>query len=219
MAFIGNDIVDLTDPGNIGKSRDNRFLQRVFTGPERESIAAAADPDKVMWAFWASKETAYKVVRKINPLVASTPRLYPVALSPGNQGSTQSGMVYTPQGPVVIRVSIAGDYLHCIGASPLPGAPNPLIDVLDRIIWRVERLSPAQDGGEYDPSTAVRLSAGRHLAKLLHVSATDIDIRRFQNAHGWGPPTPYLEEKQAPFDLSFSHDSTLFAYAMIPSSS
>ncbi|MFH1079892.1 MAG: 4'-phosphopantetheinyl transferase superfamily protein [Pseudomonadota bacterium] len=209
MAFIGNDIVDLTDPGNIGKSGDNRFLQRVFTIPERERIAAAGDPDAMMWMLWSVKETAYKVVRKIDPLAASTPRLYPVLLSPGDHGPIRSGMVHTPKGPVVIRVSVAGEYLHCIGAAPLP-------DILDHVLWSVDRLTPAGGGGDHSPSTAVRRHARLRLAALLHASAADIAIRRCQDIHGWGPPQPYLNEKPAPFDLSFSHDGAFVAYAMIP---
>ncbi|PKN59834.1 MAG: hypothetical protein CVU53_06220, partial [Deltaproteobacteria bacterium HGW-Deltaproteobacteria-11] len=190
--------MDLTDPGNIGKSGDNRFLQRVFTLPERERIAAAGDPDAVMWALWAAKETAYKVVRKMNPLAASTPRLYPVLLSAGDHGSIRSGMVCTPHGPVCIRVSVAGEYLHCIGASPP--------DILEHVLWDIKRLPPAEEGGDHDPSMAVRRLARRRLAELLHASAADITIRRFQDSHGWGPPRPYFRGKPAPFDLSFSHD-------------
>lgn len=162
-----------------------------------------------MWMLWAAKETAYKVIRKIDPLVVSTPRLYPVLLSPGDHGPTRSCMVYTPQCPVVIRVSVAGEYLHCIGAAPLP-------DILDHVLWSVDRFTPARDGGDHDPSTAVRRLAGRRLAELLHISAADIAIRRCQDGHGWGPPRPYFNGKPAPFDLSFSHDGAFVAYAMIP---
>jgi hypothetical protein len=209
MAFIGNDIVDLTDSGNMGKSRDKRFLQRVFTEAERACITAAAAPDVILWALWAAKETAYKVVRKIDPSVASTPRLYPVVMSPDEHDPARSGMVYTPQGPVVIRVAIAPDHLHCIGATPLPG-------ILDHVLWDVERLCQAEDGGDPDPSLAVRRLAGRRLAALLDVSEADIAIRRCQDIDQWAPPAPYLGEKSVPFDLSLSHDGAFVAYAMIP---
>lgn len=208
MAFIGNDIVDLTDPGNIGKSGDKRFLQRVFTPPERECIAAAGDPDTMMWALWSAKETAYKVVRKMNPAAASTPRLYPVLLSPDDQKRTLSGMVCTPHGPVVIRVSVAAEYVHCIGST----SPR---DILDYVLWSVEHLSPAA-GSDCDPSMAVRMSARLRLATLLHALAADIEIRRFQDNNGWGPPRSYLNGNPAPFDLSLSHDGAFIAYAMIP---
>jgi len=209
MAFIGNDIVDLSDSGNMGKSRDKRFLQRVFTEAERACITTAAAPDVILWALWAAEETAYKVVRKIDPSVASTPRLYPVVMSPDEHDPARFGMVYTPQGPVVIRVAIAPDHLHCIGATPLP-------DILDHVLWGVERLCQEEDGGDPDPSLAVRRLAGRCLAELLHASSADIAIRRCQDIHGLGAPRLYLKGKRAPFDLSFSQDGAFVAYAMIP---
>ncbi|MBA4395845.1 MAG: hypothetical protein C0394_00425 [Syntrophus sp. (in: bacteria)] len=209
LTFIGNDIVDLTDRGNIGKSKDNRFLQRVFTHPERERIAAAGSPDTVLWTLWAAKETAFKVARKMNPLVASTPRLYPVDLSPGGHGPIRSGMVCTPHGPVAIRVSVAAEYIHCIGSTMPP-------DNLDRVLWSGERLPPEEADGDHDPSAAVRRYARLRLAELLRVSAVDVAVRRRQDMHGLGPPRFYLNGKPAPFDLSLSHDGAYVAYAMIP---
>jgi phosphopantetheinyl transferase (holo-ACP synthase) len=208
MAFIGNDIVDLTDPGNIGKSGDNRFLQRVFTDAERACIAAAAAPDVMLWALWAAKETAYKIAAKVDLQAVFTPRLYPVVLAPGDQGATRSGTVETPQGPVSVRVSIAPDYLHCIGTTPLPG-------ILDHVLWDIERLSPAKQGGDHDSSLAVRRLAGRRLATLLDVPVVDIDIRRVQDIDKWGPPITYVEGQPARFDLSLSHDGVFVAYAIM----
>lgn len=209
MVFIGNDIVDLTDPANIGKSGDDRFLQRVFTEPERKSIARADDPDVMLWALWAAKETAYKIASKINILSVFTPRNYPVVLSPVNHGPTRSGMVHTSEGPVTVRLLIERDYLHCIGATALSG-------VLDHVLWDIERLSAAGRGGEHDLSAAVRQFAGKRLAVLLHVSEADIDIRRIQDMDKWGPPLPHLEGQCIPFDLSLSHDGAFVAYAMVP---
>ena len=209
MAFIGNDVVDLTDPGNIGKNRNNPFLQRIFTNAEREYIAAAAEPDVMLWALWAAKEAAYKVASKTDLLAVFTPRLFAVNLFPGDHGQIRSGMVYSPHGPVVIRVTVAPDHLHCIGATPLPG-------ILDHVLWDIERLSTSEEGCDQDPSMAVRRLAGRRLAELLHVTAADIDIRRFHDIDKWGPPTPCLDGQPVPFDLSLSHDGAFVAYAMIP---
>jgi hypothetical protein len=75
---VGNDVVDLKDPENQGKSGDERFLARVFTFEEREQIAQAAAPDTLLWSFWAAKEAAYKAVSGGDPPVCSIPRRYPV---------------------------------------------------------------------------------------------------------------------------------------------
>jgi hypothetical protein len=210
MTFIGNDIVDLTDPGNIGKSRDLRFLQRVFTDAERTCIVAADEPDVLLWALWAAKETAYKIASKTDILAVFIPRLYPVVLSSGDDKPTRSGWVDTPKGPVVVRVAITPEYLHCIGATQYPG-------ILDDVLWEVERLPPPAADGHYDPSTSVRRLAGRRLAKILDRPAADIDIRRFNDIDQWGPPAPYIEGQAAAFDLSLSHDGAFIAYAMTPS--
>lgn len=152
---MGNDIVDLTDSVNIGKSGDNRFLQRVFTPPEREVIAAGSDPDVILWALWAAKETAYKIVSKFIQLADSIPRRYPVVLFTGDHGPARSdsvcGMVFSPHGLIAIRLNIAADYLHCIGAA------SP--DVLDHVLWGTDRLPPVEDGDDSAPDGGSRFSA------------------------------------------------------------
>ncbi len=67
MRGVGNDVVDLKEPDNRGKSGDERFLARVFTAQERELIAQAAAPDTLLWSFWAAKEAAYKAVSGGDP--------------------------------------------------------------------------------------------------------------------------------------------------------
>ena len=80
MDYVGNDIVDLTAPYVREKSRDVRFVTRVFTKDERNLISGASAPDQVLWSLWAGKETAYKVIQKMNPGITSAPGKYNVAL-------------------------------------------------------------------------------------------------------------------------------------------
>ena len=61
---VGNDVVDLSDPRWAHKEGDERFLARVFTPSERRAIEAAPDPARALWAHWAAKEAAFKVVSK-----------------------------------------------------------------------------------------------------------------------------------------------------------
>ena len=80
MPGVGNDVVDLKDPENIGKNRDDRFLCRVFTAGERELIASVPSPDTLLWSLWAAKEAAYKAVSSADPAVCSIPHRYRVVL-------------------------------------------------------------------------------------------------------------------------------------------
>ena len=65
--MIGNDLVDLRARESAGRSRDARFVARVFTAREAELIARSSSPDAALWMLWAAKEAAYKVAKKLHP--------------------------------------------------------------------------------------------------------------------------------------------------------
>ncbi|MDX1568780.1 MAG: 4'-phosphopantetheinyl transferase superfamily protein, partial [Longimicrobiales bacterium] len=65
MSRVGNDVVDLRHPRCQGKSRDRRFVERVFTFEEALVIYESEDPDRAVWRAWAAKEAAFKVVSKL----------------------------------------------------------------------------------------------------------------------------------------------------------
>jgi len=63
VTAVGHDLVDLTRPRARDRAGDVRLLRRVLTETERARVAGA-DPkgaDRVLWAFWAAKEAAFKV--------------------------------------------------------------------------------------------------------------------------------------------------------------
>lgn len=158
----------------------------------------------MLWALWAAKETAYKAARKADVTAVFLPRLFHVVLAVDDKGHADSGMVHTPYCPVAVRLYTAVDYVHCIGATPLPG-------MLDRVVRDIERLAPT--ASNHDSSTAVRLLARRNLAGLLNVPEEKIDIRRWIDM--WGPPVPYIDGRPLPYDLSLSHDGAFVACAMV----
>ena len=114
---VGNDIVDLTDPDNKGKSRDSRYASRVFTPAERKRIESFPEPDVLLWALWAGKEAAFKVLAKKNPALPFIPRNYEVHLDDyGLRGTSTDagtcnphveGAVLTPEGAVPLRFIVA----------------------------------------------------------------------------------------------------------------
>jgi phosphopantetheine--protein transferase-like protein len=91
-AWIGNDVVDLAEPGVAGKEQDRRFMDRVFTPEERARILDAAAPTIALWKTWAAKETAYKVASKIREGLVFRHRAFEVSpeLEP------QSSVLVTP---------------------------------------------------------------------------------------------------------------------------
>ncbi|HMA66939.1 MAG TPA: 4'-phosphopantetheinyl transferase superfamily protein, partial [Desulfosalsimonadaceae bacterium] len=71
MLCAGNDIVDCSSPAAQGKARSARFVRKVLTGDEQARLAAAQDPDRLLWAFWAAKEAAYKAASKMVPAISA----------------------------------------------------------------------------------------------------------------------------------------------------
>ena len=205
--------MDLTDPQNMGKSRDTRFINRVFTLHEQELISRAENQDAVLWALWAGKEATYKLVKKHNPSATSVPRLYKVSLDcaegsvglcPGSDAIT--GFVDTPYGRIEIKVFITSDYVHCIGTTSTP-------DEMDALVWHVDRISPDSQASPDYESAFVRKALKLRLSAYFDECAEDIEIRRVNSSYGLGPPFVCIKGEPAAIDISLSHDGLLAAYA------
>jgi phosphopantetheinyl transferase (holo-ACP synthase) len=216
LIHIGNDIVDLTDPHNMGKSRNPRFVNRVFTTSEQGQIFNSANTDTMTWAIWAGKETAYKIVSKCDPSASSTPRLYEVSLDCTDKfsksdafpagGSSISGSVDTPYGQIYIRIFVTCDYVHCVGAT----AP---LETTDAVVWHVDRISPDSEVSPAYESMFVRDALKKHLSAYVDESPEDMEIRREKGTNGLNPPFVYLNGRRDEIDISLSHDGAFAAYA------
>lgn len=198
MLFIGNDVVDLTDPENIGKSRDQRFVRRVFTLEEEKIIRCAADSDRILWILWAGKEVAYKIVQKINQCISSIPRLYRVHLAV-KQGAVCYGNVETPICLINIKTFSDKKHVQCVGIPAIHGKQN-------KYFWKTGIVAISSP---YE-MTGVRDSIVRCLADYLHLMPDKIDIRKNKET---GIPYVYIHGIKSAIDISFSHDGRFFAWA------
>jgi hypothetical protein len=217
MKHVGNDIVDLKAPSAIKKSRDTRFVQRVLGTAEMERVLASDQPDSLLWAFWAAKETSYKVVSKSYPGVSSAPRRYPVCMSPDRTGDAASGIVHTPCGTIPVKWLFTDDYVHCIGAD----AEDPAAaGRLDRIESGLSRIDTRGETGSWslqgEESIQVRRHAAVHIASHLSRDPDDICIKRAKGPGGMGPPVACVEDEPDEIDVSLSHDGRFLAYAFLP---
>jgi len=78
--LIGNDIVDLRDADAQPGARHPRFDARVFCAAELAALAASSAPNRLRWVFWAAKEAAYKVARKLDAASVFSPSQFAVEL-------------------------------------------------------------------------------------------------------------------------------------------
>lgn len=209
MPHVGNDVIDLTNSGNIGKSRDVRFISRVFTSGERDCIFRSSNPDETLWTLWAGKEAAYKVMVKTDPLACSIPRAYPVELDKRENRPFRSGTVSTPAGTVWIRVFRKDGALHVIGMNACPGNPEEVVEGVESL----NSLEPDAASSPDRESYLARAFLLRRLSKFLERKPHEMEIRRLKENRGLGPPRLYIQGKPFGVDISMSHDGRFVAYA------
>jgi phosphopantetheinyl transferase (holo-ACP synthase) len=204
---MGNDVVDLAAPGNLGKSADGRFCGRVFTAEERALIAGAARPDTLLWAFWAAKEATYKAVSRGDPAVCSIPRQYRVFLDTGNEAGTAArlaGKVITPRGELSLRVAVTADWVHALAAESE--------EDIERICQQVELREGT--GSDVNPSAFVREALLREIARFLDCAAGDLSVVKGPGAPG--VPCVLFRGRLLAVEVSLSHDGRFAAFAFDP---
>jgi len=207
IPYVGNDIVDFSAPGAVGKHCDERFLARVFTGYERRLIEDNHDPDRMLWTLWACKETAYKAVVKFHRRISWAPARYKVHIEEAGSRRTVGGVVDTPAGNILVEAGIEGDSVHCIGTS------GTLCD-LKSIVLDVKRL--IRNGSvPPDLSKEARALIVECLASHGAGGKGSIEILRPRGPEGLNPPIVSIDGRIAPIDISLSHDGMYVACAFI----
>ena len=233
MPPVGNDIVDLKEPDNCGKSGDNRFLGRVFTPEERDRIVGAACPDKLLWAFWAAKEAAYKAVSRDDPSICSTPRRYHVALDDrimdqpfSDVEEVTGGIALGGQGAGKAIDVAAGSEDRLAGRVITPkGVAALRIMVTDEYVhalaaagdgdlatldYRVHRMDVEKEAG--GASVFVRRQLLQEIALRLKCSIEDLKIRN--EPLDRGAPSVFLRGRPLAAEISLSHDGRFTAFAL-----
>ena len=224
--WIGNDIVDLAEPGVAGKEGDRRFMDRVFTPAERAHILDAAAPTIALWKTWAAKETAFKIASKLRERVVFAHRAFEVE----SNGPGQPGRVRFEDMDIRVRWETALDYIHCIGHSPRePGigagsGPKVGEGGLDwrRLFAGILHegqaldgvLSSAEQASVYSTASARARLLARRLMERWDLQGAE--IVRLCRSWGWSPPVVAREGAALPaFDVSLSHDGRFVAAAVV----
>ena len=202
MPCVGNDVVDLREPANAGKSRDSRFLKKILTNAEIEFVQNAEDPEATLWSLWACKETAYKVIKKSSLDAAFLPRQWTVTFK-STKSKYSDGEVTVPgKSKIYIRLFSNSNYVHCIGADCLVA--------LDKLIWSVDALPEKE---KINPSLYLRYCLGQSLAKHFSLNFHHIKIKRTRENAELQPPRVYVDGRKTDIDISLSHDGRYVAYA------
>lgn len=208
---------------------DLRFLKKILTDTEIDMVTAAENSAAVLWALWASKEAAYKVLKKTNFEASFIPRRWSV-----HGAFTQTGAlidsITCPDNEKYRSLSDQGVCRFAAGQVSIPGKENFYIhlflfsscvhcvasdcpDALSGMNWHLKAISPSATGRQADPSCLVRQAAVQHLSALLNLNPDDMKIFRGKRGGELLPPCVYLGCDPLPVDVSLSHDGSFIAYA------
>jgi phosphopantetheine--protein transferase-like protein len=235
-SWIGNDVVDLAEPGVAGKEHDRRFMARVFTPEERERILSAAAPTLALWKTWTAKEAAFKIASKLREGLVFAHQKFEVVPADAGEPERVAGeaighwaSVYVDDLEIRVRWETARDYVHCIGQLARHGdadalrtrrellnGSRPMLagivsegHTLPGALSRAERASVHSTASE-----RARLLARRLMARWeQHLQGAE--IVRLWRSWGWSAPVISREGRPVPgFDVSLSHDGRFVAVAM-----
>src|SRR5262245_15923671 len=192
--MVGNDVVDLRDRSVAAGPRHPRFDARVFAPPEHRALRESESPNPLRWAFWAAKEAAYKVAKKLDAEAVWSPVRFVVRFEKGLTGTVEHAGRSIP-----VQVECDAERVHALACDRA--------DALARLCAEVAPF----DGSPAEASAAVRALARERLAPLLGVAADELEIARNGRI-----PVLRVAGGDAPFDLSLSHHGRFVAFAAEP---
>ncbi len=211
---VGNDVMDLADPRCIGRSKDRRFLERVFAPSERDHIARSQDPDRTLWLTWAAKEAAYKVVTKLRgePPVFEHPA-FEVTEHASDSGHVKyDGLCI----PFLDYSESRAEHVHVLAWSGEPPS-----DLRASVAWLPQEMAPRERFSDrelpalYSEASAwVRLLARDHVAHLVGVDSGALEIICAEGRIARSPPQLWVQGRRSELDISLSHHGRFLAWAV-----
>ena len=208
MPHIGNDIVDLKQPDNLKSSMDSRFPKKVLTVSEVEFVQNAQNPARALWSFWACKETAYKIIKKINPDASFLPRQWVVCLSPPSRHFIDAIVLVSENQTIYSRLFLDDHYVYCMGSE--------VAEALDDVICEAIKLPAGNDGETENGNSFLRQCALLKIAQHFHLNPADLKIERKRAGGELSPPYVLKGDSRLAIDISLSHDGRFCAYAFLP---
>lgn len=191
---VGNDVVDLLDPGNQPDSIHPRFDRRVFSDSELQLIEeerSAAGRHTLRWTLWAAKESVFKLVQQCDEAVPFRPRSLETRLAAASDSAevTFRGSVYS------VALDITEDRVHAVARKP---GTKPVSGI----------HRPARHPSAADASILVRAQAVRTIGKHLGITPQEIEI-------AGRIPRAMRNGKRLPVDVSLSHHGRYLAHAVL----
>ncbi len=188
--------MDLLDPQADPQSIHQGFDERVMTDEENRLIVSALDPHRLRWMLWAAKESAFKVVKKVDPSAVFHPKAFEVELITfggahvcHSKTDFETVLYHSPK------------WVHAVTTLESKSVKSD-----SRLHSRV--LSLESQNRSFDSSMEVRTFARKALGSWLEVSWTEVEIVTENRI-----PRATRRGKRLEIDLSLAHDGNFVACA------
>lgn len=215
LPLIGNDVVDL----HLASEKVNqRFIQRVFTDDEQYLIKQTSA--SMLWRLWSAKETAYKIISKINPDTIFSHRLFATEITSVNQ--QQLTLNYQDKS-ITMKTMAKQNALHTLAVYPqgqIWQHHYRQINDAELKYWQnQENLQQAFKPQElasihHPPSAIARVDIKNVLEKHLQIEPSVITIIRPKIANKSQAPYLLINQQTCEFDISISHHGEWVAWGI-----
>lgn len=198
--LVGNDVVDLRVAENASVRERPRFLARVCDDAEQARVRAAALPVAALWALFAAKEAAYKVVTKLRPGAILAHRRFRVAADHDSIDADGTRLA------LWLDVDLSAGRVHALASTR---ALRPLA-VIEALCDDPARADAAAHG------SGARRAVTHLVATRLEIAVGELAIERLPCAGAWdgvGPPRLVRDGHPLDVDVSLSHDGRFVAAA------
>lgn len=223
LKLIGNDIVDLALPETLDKAADNRYIKHVCAADECNFLSSAPDRHTALWAMWAAKEAAFKVVGKIHPELGFSPRKYLIGnllFDSFRQNKIAAGTINYNHYFISVRWFITCDYVHCTALwTNRTGLPVKLRSAIGNA---EDKLLPLEaDDFSTREMLSVRSDQSRQVRRLTKQLLSDNGVKNVEivrDSIGERLSPPYVLQDNArceKYDVSMSHHGRFIAASIL----
>ena len=190
--MIGNDLVDLSCASKESNWQRSGFLEKLFTKEEQAWINQAQHKLLAVWLLWSQKESAYKIVAKLEQrrffapkkLLCRTP---PVALKKNTP--SVFGLVQFKDHHFTVQSKITNDYIHTIAQLET-----------DEASFKADSFF-ISDPTYQSQHLAVQKQLIQQVAKICNLPPSNLFIQKDK----LGIPYLFNKEKKLSTDFSISH--------------
>lgn len=215
MLAVGNDIIDLKEVYPLQKTKDARFLHRVFTDEEINQIINAENPEWLLWLFWAAKETAYKLVSNIElQLPVFSHKSFCADFSNKNL------LIRYREHCFVLNYETTEEYIYVYGEYLYNKHVSNRVSKISeehKALWNKNKYKDKFTAQEFESiqhisAALVRLNLKEYLSDYLKIPKEKIAIIRETKLGKTQPPYLIINQNKAKIKIGFSHHGEFFSW-------